>query len=705
MSVSRLVHLPLLTLSTLALFVHQQVYAADTPDTSTQASVDDVIVVTGSRIEQQLKDVAGAVSVVERDTIERQVSTDIGDIFRYDPSITSTGASGSAQTLSVRGIGGNRVMYIKDGRRMNDAYEGGGGFLIGRGYLDVQQVQRVEVAKAAASPLYGSDGLGGIIVVTTPDPSDLLQQDDSYARVSAGYRSVNNEYFSALQTAWRHGDWQSMVALSYRNGDETQNYEETLPEYSFDAWSILAKTERAIAADQQLKFTVDHYQQDNQQILAAQTNETDVSDRQTALSVDYEAAISRAWADHISAQVYVSQYRQRSDQIVPGGSGAGAYTDFNDYRFDQDIWGARWQAVKSVNGTALSHQFVYGFDLDHLDTARPRFKTRVMADGTVSQDNQAQASFPGAETWLGGVFMQNNARLDATNTQFIAGLRADIYHMTPKDDDLYDQDQMSRIRETALSPKLGVVQAINDNTNVYLQYARGFRIPPHDQAYQSHGVEPFYVIQPNPGLNPETSDSFELGVKSFNGPLSYTVAAFYTDFTDFIDAQLIATEPTMIPGVNRSVFQFQNIESAYIYGAEMSAQYRFDSPWQLNAALIWTSGKDDSTDTYLTSISPWRGNLQLRYEALQWYAAAAVQAASSMRRVPDEDNATAAGWATFDLLAGYEWDNWQLNVSLQNLTDKRYVPYELVAGQSQATSVEQYSQPGRHAALRLSYQF
>lgn len=691
-------------LSALTLFVHNTLQANDTPDSAT-VHIDDVIVVTGSRVEQQLKDVAGAVSVVDKQTIERQVSTDIGDIFRYDPSITSTGQSGGPQTLTVRGIGGNRLMYIKDGRRMNDAYEGGGGFLVGRGYLDVNQIQQVEVAKAAASPLYGSDGLGGIIVITTPDPKDLLKGEASYLNLVTGYRSVNNEWFTTAQGARDHANWQSMIALSHRQGSETQNYEESLPGYDFDAWSVLAKATRDIDNQRTLKFTFDHYQQTNEQVLNLGNNEAEVKDRQSAFSVDYRTTQATAFADQIDAQLYASQYRQHSDQIVPGGGAQGTYLDFNDYRFDQDVFGARWQAVKHLSSSQLEHQFVYGLDVDYLDTSRPRLKTRVMADGTVAQDNEPQASFPGAETWLGGLFVQNNATLAATNTQFIMGLRADVYRMTPKSDGVHDEENMANIRETALSPKLGIVQALTDNTNLYAQYARGFRIPPHDQAYQSHGIEPFYVIQPNAELEPETSDSFEIGLKSFNGSLSYTVAAFYTDFTDFIDAQLIATEPTFIPGVERSVFQFQNTESAYIYGAEFAAQYRFSTPWIINTAFTWTSGKDDTTDTYLTSISPWRGNVQLQYEGSDWYAGTAARAASSMNRTPDSDTMDSSGWVTVDLMAGYTWHNWQFNLSLQNLLDKRYIPYQLVAGQPENATLEQYTQPGRNASLRVSYQF
>lgn len=122
--------------------------------------IDDHIVVSGSRFEQKLEDVTGSVTVITEQDIERQLAVDLQTMFKYDPSISSTGSGAGAQTLTVRGVGGNRVVFIKDGRRTNDGYAGGGGYLVGRNYFDVAGVKQVEVAKGAASSLYGSDALG-----------------------------------------------------------------------------------------------------------------------------------------------------------------------------------------------------------------------------------------------------------------------------------------------------------------------------------------------------------------------------------------------------------------------------------------------------------------------------------------------------------------------------------------------------------------
>jgi len=663
----------------------------------------DVIVVTGSRIEQKLKDVAGSVAVMEGADIERQLSNSLADVFRYDPSISSTGNAGQAQELSIRGIGGNRLIYIKDGRRLNDGYAGGGGLLVGRGYLDVAQIERIEVAKSAASSLYGSDGLGGIVVITTPDPKDILDGATRHSRLSLGYQGLSEEANTNLTHARSWGDTQAMASFSYRTGDETQNFSDTLPGYDYDSVSLLGKLNWDISDQQQLKFTFDGYRQQNQQVISVGSNETDDVDKQLALSVDYASQLASQWYDAMASQLYISDYRQKSQQVRAGAGQSGPYTDHNDYRFEQQIIGFRWQGDKALSGNSVSQHWVFGTDIDYYDTRRPRYKTRIEMDGTLSQDRQPQKAFPGAETLLGGIFVQNNMTLTGLPLKLVAGLRLDHYRMQANKDPLYDPDLLADITETALSPKLGLIYSYNEQLNLYAQYAQGFKIPPHDQAYQNHGVEPFYAILPNPELEPETSYASELGLKYHSGDISLNLAAFYADFDDFIDTVVVGTSSTFIPGVQRVEYQYQNKEGARIYGAEVSFNAWLDDNWELSAALAYSQGKD--SQTYLSSISPLSGTMMLRYNADNYYIGTLLSAAANMSKVPDTDSAQAAGWGRLDILAGYDIGQWRLNLALQNLLDKEYIPYQSIAGQPADIPRDQYSQPGRSLSAQLTYQF
>lgn len=119
-------------------------------DESIKADDLEVIVVSGSRTEKPLKDVAASISVITSDDIEKQVVTDMSQLFLYDPSIQVTGRVGGAQNIQVRGMGSDRILMIKDGMRMNEGYGANGlNDIVGRGFIDTDTLKQVEVAKGA----------------------------------------------------------------------------------------------------------------------------------------------------------------------------------------------------------------------------------------------------------------------------------------------------------------------------------------------------------------------------------------------------------------------------------------------------------------------------------------------------------------------------------------------------------------------------
>ena len=102
----------------------------------------DTVVVVGGRVEQNLEDIAGSVSVMTSEDIDGQMVTDMSQLFRYEPGIDITGSNGTAQNFIVRGMGADRVMMIKDGMRMNEGYDAdGANDVVGRGFIDMDTIK------------------------------------------------------------------------------------------------------------------------------------------------------------------------------------------------------------------------------------------------------------------------------------------------------------------------------------------------------------------------------------------------------------------------------------------------------------------------------------------------------------------------------------------------------------------------------------
>jgi len=667
--------------------------------------IDDHIVVSGSRFEQKLEDVTGSVTVITEQDIERQLAVDLQTMFKYDPSISSTGSGAGAQTLTVRGVGGNRVVFIKDGRRTNDGYAGGGGYLVGRNYFDVAGVKQVEVAKGAASSLYGSDALGGIVVITTKDPSDYLVDQQSLVKVALGYQGQSNQVAADITAAKDLGDFAISAVYSHRDSEEVQNYVEDLPGYDARSDALLLKVEQKLDEKRTLKYTLDYFNQTTEQVITPSIQETEDEDTNISFALDYDSDMATAIFDKWYGQLSYSRYEQQSDQI----SAARNYIDYNDYGFEQDILGLKAVFSKEVKGENTEHEFVYGVDIDLYDTTRPRLKTRVLNDGTVDFTNEKQKAFPGADTSLVGVYMQDSIKFNETDWSLVAGIRYDYYALEAKKDALYADIELDDITESAFSPKLGVIYQVDDNLSWYGQYVRGFKIPPHDQAYQSHGVEPFYQILPNADLDPESSDSFEIGLRYASSDISVNLSTFYAAYDDFIETTIAGVEPTYIPNVNKTFYQYQNISETQISGVEAGFAMYVTDDILLEANVAYVDGENKDSDQPLTSISPLNGSILVSTEFgnVNWTAAWRLAKAQSDVVLDTNGNKTTQGngYGVVDLYANYQWQAWQMNVGLLNLLDKEYVPFELIAGQSKGTDFSQYSQPGRNVSARISYQF
>lgn len=85
-----------------------------------------------------------------------------------------------ATRINIRGLEDNRVVQMVDGVRLADYYNGGGpaNYTLSTSPTVMSDfLKRVEIIRGAASSLYGSDAIGGVVGFVTLDPADLLQAE------------------------------------------------------------------------------------------------------------------------------------------------------------------------------------------------------------------------------------------------------------------------------------------------------------------------------------------------------------------------------------------------------------------------------------------------------------------------------------------------------------------------------------------------
>lgn len=125
----------------------------------------DDVTVTGTRSPMKLLDVAADLTVINRDTIERQGFGNIATLLRNVAGLqmTSNGGPGNSTSLYLRGAETRHTVVLIDGVRVDGQSTGGASWQ----NLPVSQIERIEVLKGPASALYGSDAIGGVVQIFT----------------------------------------------------------------------------------------------------------------------------------------------------------------------------------------------------------------------------------------------------------------------------------------------------------------------------------------------------------------------------------------------------------------------------------------------------------------------------------------------------------------------------------------------------------
>jgi vitamin B12 transporter len=142
------------------------------------------VVVTATRVEIPREQVLAAVTVLDREAIERSQAADLLELLGRQPGIdiVRTGGPGSLSTLNTRGGNSNQTLVLIDGLRVNSAVQG----LFDLAHLPLAQVERIEIVRGPRAAVWGSDAIGGVVHVFTRDADAFVEaRAGSYGRRGA----------------------------------------------------------------------------------------------------------------------------------------------------------------------------------------------------------------------------------------------------------------------------------------------------------------------------------------------------------------------------------------------------------------------------------------------------------------------------------------------------------------------------------------
>jgi len=237
------------------------------------------------------------------------------------------------------------------------------------------------------------------------------------------------------------------------------------------------------------------------------------------------------------------------------------------------------------------------------------------------------------------------------------------------------------------SPRLGVSHPVTDADVLFFNYGHFSQRPKYAYVFSKlRSYSPStYQLFGNPNLNPQTTVSYEMGVKHrFTGDQVIEIVAFYKDLYDYATSFQVTSENPRLGNI--SYYQYFNLDYARVRGLELRFRARqgkyltgnFDFAYQIG------TGKSSSAQAAIQAAADTRiAEKTLGEEYLSWDTPITL-GMTFWLRVPKGDRPR---WM------GVKWpENWGGSVRWDLSTGKRYTPIVLTNnGQDYQDAGEKYS--------------
>ena len=171
----------------------------------TLSSVREDVTVTASVGTETNFEAFNAVTTVDSFDLARESAASLADALRNEPGIAVRGFGPGANRPIIRGFDGDRVLILEDGVRTGDLSSESGDHGVA---IDPNAAERVEIVRGPATLLYGSNAIGGLVNVITPQETYRdAPPEGARAQFTADFGSPNSQAGGnvSVQHAQRNG--------------------------------------------------------------------------------------------------------------------------------------------------------------------------------------------------------------------------------------------------------------------------------------------------------------------------------------------------------------------------------------------------------------------------------------------------------------------------------------------------------------------
>lgn len=510
------------------------------------------VVVTGTGTEHYLKDAPVQTEVITAKALEQYQARSIEDLLSgLSPSLRfHDGDMGSHMQLN--GLNNDYILIMINGKRMNGDVGGQNDL----NQLNPANIERIEIVKGAASSLYGSDAIAGVINIITKRSREKMELTNT-TRVGE-----HGDIRQSMSFGFNHGKLKSITGLNFRHTDGWRN-----TDLQWDQNQLKPGT-TSLTVNRSSNYTLSEN-------LEWQVNR---KLNLTAEGTYYERWVMRS---HGKWKYQANDFYYRNYTLAVGGKyklgdrnyltadltyGRYGYfydyklNEYTDYYLDNDrhkhvTFYAGQRIKQSIQKQLLSQvKGVFYLGDNHIINAGMEYQyNHLESPHHIEGDNASVYTLAAyaQEEWTA-----------TENFVLTAGVRGTLYKETGVN----------------LSPKVSALYKIGDNFNLRASYALGYKAPTVKELYYNYsavlGAGALTAYHGNTDLKAQTSQYASAGIE-------YTGAKFQASITGYMNRLRNMIELVEIPltpeekmlEIEKSK-RYENLTKARIYGMDFTFSYQ-----------------------------------------------------------------------------------------------------------------------------------
>ncbi len=708
-------------------FIENRVFAENENPVATRLGE---IVVTASRMEQEIYAAPGAVSLVTKLEIEARNITTTDETVNTVPGVFNRRGKGLMDTqaaITLRGVPDQkRTLVLLDGMPLNDPRTG----TVNYGGLPYENLERVEVVRGPYSSLYGSNAMGGVVnfITKMPEKREVFIKS-GYG--SSWHRGKAHDDLRKVYASYGEGfdKWRIFTSYGYQstNGFPTDfNLVSSKPPAELDGWTqttdrkgatryligdrgdnawreynVTAKVGYDLSSRSRVNFSYLRgsydYSSDDPHTYLADASGTPVYSYGSVKEASYLGGYG-----HRAQNLYQLTWEMFFDKIQ-----AKLTAGVNDQDDGYYVYTSTASAATRHGGPGTRVDTpAMGYMAD-LQVIFPLFKNHRLTLGGAFQRSTAETREYSLANWRDknttqalsleskgkdrryALFVQDEITV-LDNLVVYLGFRQDWWetydgYANDVGETGYPQKYASRT-DSSFSPKGAIVYNIFPQTTLRLSAGMAFRPPTVYELYRSYrsGTTTY---QYNPDLSPESIKAWDMGIeqKLWQGAV-VKITYFENYMKDFIYQRSLSS----------NVRRNENAGKAESHGVEIEAEQRIGKWMRIYTNFTYVDTKITENKANPASVDKQVPQMPRKVFNIggdfNWKRVSCNVAGRYVdKRYSTDDNSDKKNWGygsresyfVADAKVSLKLTDWvKLSLSVDNILDREYYDYYLAPGRS-----------------------